>query len=136
MRTTKSTFGNLGCVVLSHTSQGLTDKHDNILIPVEYDWVTVISKDFVVVRRGDKEGLFSLEGRELLPVEYDGFTCLAKTRLMKVLKDNKYGVVNRHGGLVANFVYEVVDELSHNKIRVIRDEAPRGRVITIEENLT
>ena len=56
---------------------GLIDNRLNIVIPTEYDKLSVFENGAVIAQKGGKFGVFMLGGKEILPFEYDAVSIIS-----------------------------------------------------------
>ncbi len=125
-------------IVKYNNKYGIITDNDKQVIYCEYDTIGVDTKSYptdkienqyllfdnlIPVKRNNKWGLFDTKGKEVLPCEYDGFGCIAAGIVDKVAnntliipececivvsKDRKYGIINKNGDLLINYVLNAV----------------------------
>ncbi|MEN2399813.1 WG repeat-containing protein [Flavobacterium sp. MC2016-06] len=88
------------------TKYGYIDIHENILIPFEYDALTVFSEDVACVKKNEKYGFINRKGKIIIPIEFEDETYFQKTGLALVKKNSLYGFINKKGKEVIPIIYE------------------------------
>lgn len=79
----------------SNGKRGLIDRQGNIIIPPEYDWITVIPPlNMICLRQGDQEWLASESGEMLTSVKYDNISFNPPYDAAVVQVGEKYGLLN------------------------------------------
>ncbi len=84
---------------------------DRFIVPPKYDHFSFLDKYFnglIGVRKNGKQALYDGDQKQLLtPVIYDSiFKVTSDTKLIKVLKDKKYGFLNASGKVVVPCQYD------------------------------
>lgn len=138
-------------IVKSEDGQsGVVGKNGDIIIPFSYDWIALEGDDedeFFVATKGEKDGIYSLEGKKLVPHNYEDLVFLEKkneknyfsvgnsgeaglaywdeeTNKMVILSDRIYKNVSYHFG-DKKFTCETEDGVYHilnDDGKIVEDE--------------
>ena len=103
---------------------GFIDRNGNIVVPFIYDYVTAFSGGVARVVVDGKSGLIDRQGNIVLPIIYDEvwltsrsmgnnpygsyIRSLAQNGLIRVRKNELYGLVDKDGNIVIPVIYEFV----------------------------
>ncbi|MGL6063482.1 MAG: WG repeat-containing protein [Fusobacteriaceae bacterium] len=95
-------------IVSKDNKYGLLDKNLNILVPVEYDWLSGSSTSEILLGKlGEKIGYINKKNEKVVPFEYKNGTT-EKLGMVIVSKDKKIGVIDLKSNIVLDFKYEAV----------------------------
>ena len=99
-------------MILAHlkNKQGYIDIHENIIVPFEYDNVTVFSEDLACVKKNEKFGFINRKGKIIIPIQFENETFFRKTGLASVKKENLYGFINKKGKEIIPVIYQNAEE--------------------------
>ncbi|WP_281230980.1 WG repeat-containing protein [Flavobacterium gelatinilyticum] len=89
---------------------GYIDIHENILVPFEYDDLTVFSEELACAKKNSKFGFINRKGKIVIPFQYDDETYFQKTGLALVKKNKLYGFINKKGKEIIPILYQNADE--------------------------
>ncbi|MET0391789.1 MAG: WG repeat-containing protein [Chitinophagaceae bacterium] len=90
---------------------GVMDITGKQLVPYEYDRIKLFSQGLATAVLNKKEGVISGQNKVIVPFIYDETSFQFNDHgLLRVMKDGKYGFVNKSGTVVIPVVYESVDE--------------------------
>ena len=125
-------------IVKYNNKYGIITDNDKQVIYCEYDTIGVDTKSYtadkienqyllfdnlIPVKRNNKWGLFDTKGKEVLSCDYDGFGCIVtgivdkaanntliipECECIVVNKNKKYGIINKNGELLINYVLNAV----------------------------
>lgn len=84
---------------------GYIDIHENILVPFEYDGLTVFSEELACVKKNNKFGFINRKGKLVIPLQYDNETYFRKTGLARVNKNKLYGFIDKKGKEIIPITY-------------------------------
>jgi len=88
---------------------GYIDIRQNILIPFDYDDISVFSEELAPAKKNGKYGYINRKGELIIPFQYDDERHFYKSGLSKVSKDGKWGFINKKGEQVVPIQYSQVD---------------------------
>lgn len=94
---------------------GLLDFDGSVLIPAEYEELMYFHNGMSRVKKGEKYGMISSEGKWIISCAYDYLGIRFTGKYIEAAKDGRYGILNKKGRTVVKFRYE--------KIRWKMDEA-------------
>ena len=99
---------------------GYIDKHGKVVIPIEYEQISLGSKGMILVKKDGKYGYFNLQKGIQIPLVYDcAYVFYSSHPQEAVVKQNgKYGVINPDGECVLPIEYDKVDIDAPNVYRV------------------
>ncbi|WP_431243813.1 WG repeat-containing protein [Flavobacterium sp. P21] len=89
---------------------GYIDIHENIIIPFEYDDLTLFSEELACVKKKNKFGFINRKGKIVIPIQYEEETYFQKTGLALVKKNNLYGFINKSGKEIIPIIYQNANE--------------------------
>jgi len=89
---------------------GYIDIHENILVPFEYDDLTVFSEELACAKKNNKFGFINRKGKIVISFQYDDETYFQKTGLALVKKNKLYGFINKKGKEIIPILYHNADE--------------------------
>jgi uncharacterized protein YfaP (DUF2135 family) len=90
---------------------GFIDRSGNIVIPIQYDSVSVFIDGVSRVSNGGKLGLIDESGRTLLPIAYDEIGEFSDD-IAYVRQNDRIGFVRRGGEILREPIYETVTNFS------------------------
>lgn len=117
----------LVCLVLSQTStgykHGVIGDNNKIYLPIQYNYITPLyhksKKGPLIVTKGDKQALYTLEGEALTGFEYDLIEIQIKRNLpIPAKKGEFYGYINQDGKQLIPFRYSKASNFFKNKAKV------------------
>ncbi|WP_208326843.1 WG repeat-containing protein [Flavobacterium sp. 270] len=85
---------------------GYIDIHENIIVPFEYDDLTVFSEELSCVKKKGKFGFINRKGKIVIPLQFENETYFRKTGLALVKKGSLYGFINKKGKEIIPIIYE------------------------------
>ncbi|KAF2507790.1 WG repeat-containing protein [Flavobacterium zhairuonense] len=89
---------------------GYIDIHENIIVPFEYDYLTLFSEELACVKKKNKFGFINRKGKIVIPIQYEEETYFQKTGLALVKKNNLYGFINKSGKEIIPIHYQNAKE--------------------------
>lgn len=89
---------------------GYIDINENILVPFEYDDLTVFSEELACAKKNNKFGFINRKGKIVIPFQYDDETYFQKTGLALVKRNKLYGFINKKGKEIITILYQNADE--------------------------
>ena len=125
---------------------GVINENNQQVIYCEYDKIGIDARSYkndnienenlllnnlIPVQRNNKWGLFDIKGKEVLKCEYDGFGCIAAGSVDKIAnnaiiipececivveKDKKYGIINKNGNLLIEYVLNAVYSITNSGV--------------------
>lgn len=125
-------------IVKYNNKYGIINESDKQVVYWEYDTIGIDPRSYtsdnieneyllfdnlIPVKRNNKWGLFNIRGEEILECEYDGLGCIAGSIVGKIVnntliipececivvsKDKKYGIINKDGELLIDYVLNAV----------------------------
>jgi len=94
-------------IVKNNNAYGVIDSIENIIVPLIYNKIYSYSKfdnDLHMVQNKEgKFGYIKLTGEIIIPLLYDKINTFDNNFLVK--KDNKYGIINKHGKFLTEISY-------------------------------
>ncbi|WP_056207513.1 WG repeat-containing protein [Flavobacterium sp. Root186] len=95
---------------------GYIDIRENILVPFDYDGLTVFSEELACAKKNNKFGFINRRGKLVIPFQYDNETFFRKTGLAQVKKNKLYGFIDKKGKEIIpityhNAKYAILDSL-------------------------
>ena len=99
---------------------GCIDKTGAVVIPLEYELLSLFSESLAYVSKDGKWGYIDKTGAVVVPLEYDdadGFT----DGLACVKKDGKWGYIDKTGAVVVPLEYDDADGFTDGLARVKKD---------------
>lgn len=89
---------------------GLIDKNENIILPIEYDFISEFYNcGLAKIFKNGKVGLINTNGIFIVPILYD-FISNFKNNIAKIKLNFKWGLINTEGILIANFKYDYIHD--------------------------
>ena len=115
---------------------GLMDVNENILIPAQYDSITVDSNDHLLVRQGDAYydgtyGLYTQDGRIIFDDRYETITYLDGD-CYKLRDNGRYGMMDTSGRTVIPFDY--LDMRVHTTQFIELYDGSRYKIVDLNNN--
>lgn len=98
-------YGYLG--VKKDNRYGVIDYNDRIIVPFEYENasdINTLTPNLFVVRKNGKEGIVNLNNQIVLDFLYDYIGIDNNTKLLEVIKDNKYSFLDLNFDLATSWV--------------------------------
>lgn len=102
---------------------GYVDKDGNVVVPIEYDYVSLCADGMIKVEKDNKYGFYNIKGRIVIDIIYDYANDFTSSfpGVTVVRKNNKSGVINLYGGPVLPLEYEDIIIDAPNVYRVKKD---------------
>ncbi len=91
---------------------GVVNHNNDIIIPLEYDYIGVSSNGVIKAKKNAKYGLINETGELLLPINYDNLEEYDHG-IVKAQKDGEYGLINVNGKILLPFDYDDLGEYSN-----------------------
>jgi len=125
-------YTNLGGIVRNgvlvatkNEKEGLINLDNEVIIPFEFDDVTVNRRDddegLIGVERDEKEGFFDYEGKLQVPLIYD-YVSNFENGSSRVKVNGKFGFINSKGEYLLEPVYDWIDyQLIANRRRIVEN---------------
>lgn len=101
----------------AYNKWGLISMKNELIIPMQYNFVSAWSDGLIRVRKGSLEGYYNRSGQIVIPIQYTEATDFEKNMAM-VQKGGKVGAINTKGETIIDFVYDNYLEL----VAVSKDE--------------
>lgn len=89
---------------------GYIDIYENIIVPFEYDDLTVFSEELACVKKNGKFGFINRKGKIVIPLQFENETYFRKTGLARVKKGSLYGFINKKGKEIIPVIYQNAEE--------------------------
>ena len=89
---------------------GYIDIHENVIVPFEYDDISLFSQDLACVKKGNKYGFVDRNGKIVIPIQFEDETYFQKTGLALVKKNKLYGFINKKGKEIIPIIYQNANE--------------------------
>lgn len=89
---------------------GYIDIHENVIVPFEYDDISLFSQDLACVKKGNKYGFVDRNGKIVIPLQYEDESYFQKTGLALIKKNNLYGFINKSGKEIIPIIYQNANE--------------------------
>jgi len=119
--------GGEAFVQMNKETWGFIDKTGNISKTLTRgNGVRSFSSGFYEVKVNNKIGFFSSNGDKILPINYDSFhtdawgTLISKEGLICVMKDGKWGFVNRNNKTVVPFKYDAAVHFQDDGLAAVK----------------
>lgn len=90
---------------------GAVDADGNIIIPLEYEYLSYFSNGTAWGKKDGKMGIINIHNEVVIPFEYDTFYPETERRTI-VVKDHKWGVIDDSGNIVIPVEYSHVASFS------------------------
>lgn len=113
-------LANKTVIITENNQYGLADATGKIILPVEYNYISVISEDRFKIQKNKQYGIADSQGNIIFPVEYE-YIAEFKDGLAYFRKTNgEYGVVDLDGNILAP-MYSNVSEFKNGLAKVEKD---------------
>lgn len=89
---------------------GYIDIHQNIIVPFDYDELTLFSQELACVKKNGKFGFIDRKGKVVISIQFEDETYFQKTGLAQVKKNGLYGFINKKGKEIIPIIYQNADE--------------------------
>jgi hypothetical protein len=101
---------------------GLTDLSNHVIIPVEYNNIYPVSSlRFAVENKKGKTALYADDGKQVTDFFIDSLSTFYRSYAI-IFSDNKQGIINRDGIIVANPIYRAVQFKDDGTIKVLQPD--------------
>lgn len=103
---------------------GYVDGEGNIVVPVEYDYVSLDGNGMIGVKKDGKYGFYNINDGLIIPIEYDYVhSCFTSSHPNEAVanRNETWGVINTQGATVLPFVYDSISIDAPNEYRVHKD---------------
>lgn len=94
----------------AYNKWGLISMKNELIIPMQYDFVSAWSDGLIRVRKGSLEGYYNRSGQIAIPIQYTEATDFQENMAI-VQKGGKIGAINPKGETIIDFVYDNYLEL-------------------------
>jgi hypothetical protein len=99
-------IGNDQAIVTSGSLSGIVNSKNQLILPVEYEWIRKVSENSLIVGKASKQYLVDLKGKPKGPTVESYF---AYGDHLVIFKNNsRYGVMDTNGTIVNNATYDNV----------------------------
>lgn len=100
---------------------GYIDINQNVIIPFDYEELSVFSEELAPARKNGKYGYINRKNELIIPFQYDEERYFHKSGLSEASKDGKWGFINKKGEQVIPIQYSQVDshKMEHEFIFVL-----------------
>lgn len=92
------------------SKHGYIDINQKIIVPFEYDDLTVFSGELACGKKNGKFGFINRKGKIAIPIQFEDETYFYKTGLAKVKKNGLYGFIDKKGKQIIPIIYQDVNE--------------------------
>ncbi|MBJ2123180.1 WG repeat-containing protein [Flavobacterium sp. IB48] len=89
---------------------GYIDIHENVIVPFDYDDISLFSQNLACVKKGNKYGFVDRNGKIVIPIQFEDETYFQKTGLALVEKNKLYGFINKQGKEIIPIIYQNANE--------------------------
>lgn len=96
-------------IVQKAGAYGVMGADGKVLVPLQYDRITNVGDNVLLVAKDNKKGLLGLDGQVILPQVYDDIH--NDSTYYKVRKNNRFGVVNERGAIIYPVVYNELNRV-------------------------
>lgn len=101
--------------------QGVIDEVGTVIVPPTWDRIEEFVKGTAIVRNNAQYGLIDTVGEILLPVRLRAITAWGKDYYRLETSDKKIGIADLKGNLVMDTVFNTIEFIRDNYVRVSRD---------------
>ncbi|MBQ9184159.1 MAG: WG repeat-containing protein [Neisseriaceae bacterium] len=120
-------LANKTVIITENNQYGLADATGKIILPVEYNYISVISEDRFKIQKNKQYGIADSQGNILLSIEYDEIFDF-EDGLATVKKNEKNGVVDLDGRIIVPIIYDISIHPFKNGLAEVREDWKRGLV--------
>lgn len=103
-------------------------KDGTIVVDEKYDDIISISKDYIVVKKDNKQGVVNVAAEEVLPISYEQVE-EAFTDSFIVKKGEKYGVVKKDQETAVEIAYEYMNYLAEGNLVIATKQDATSDII-------
>ncbi|KAF2079466.1 WG repeat-containing protein [Flavobacterium sharifuzzamanii] len=89
---------------------GYIDIHENVIVPFDYDDISLFSQDLACIKKDNKYGFVNRRGKIVIPIQFEDETYFQKTGLALVEKNKLYGFINKQGKEIIPIIYQNANE--------------------------
>ncbi|MCL1917891.1 MAG: WG repeat-containing protein [Peptococcaceae bacterium] len=107
--------------VLKNKKWGFIDIANNVVIPLEYDYVWDFNEGVALVEKDGKEGYIDTHGAIVTPFIYDSLSIFSGDGLLIAMLNEKWGVCDTDGNVVLPIEYDNVGYLTNGFAHVEKD---------------
>ncbi|MCC8087673.1 MAG: WG repeat-containing protein [Rikenellaceae bacterium] len=90
------------------------------IVPFIYDWVSDFEEGLAVVKIAESYGIVDKSGREVVPVIYEDICWSADNRLIYVLSNQKWRLLDRSGKNATRYVFDYVGDFHNDRTIVYK----------------
>ncbi len=110
--------------VLKGKNYGFINTNGKEIVPIIYDGAKDFSDGIAAVKRGSKWGFIDQTGKVVIPFEYTDVSQYdVKSRLIQVVKNGKYGFINKEGRETMGAIeYDNAQMFSNGLAAVLKDD--------------
>lgn len=102
------TIDGNGFKIQKDKKAGLLDFDGTVLIPAIYDELMYFNNGLSRVKKGDKYGMITAQGKFIIPCNYDNLGIRFTGQYIEASKNGKFGILNRNGKTIVKFQYEKI----------------------------
>jgi hypothetical protein len=106
--------GDYNYVRNEYKKYGIIDKKGKIIVPLIYDYITIIDRGFVVYD-GGRSALIDKNNQFILPFDYDFIWFHENSEIIVISKNKKVGVMNLNFEMIIPYTYESISKAIENK---------------------
>ncbi|MBO7554394.1 MAG: WG repeat-containing protein, partial [Neisseriaceae bacterium] len=113
-------LANRTTIIKENNQYGLINTAGKIILPMEYDYISVISEDRFKIQKNKQYGIADSQGNILLPPKYAEIFDF-EDGLATVKKNEKNGVVDLDGKIIVPAIYDKVYDFENGLAEVEND---------------
>ena len=87
----------------------LNGEKDTVL-DSDFDSVVQISGDYLILKRGEVQGVLNTSKEEVIPFEYESLKSIGNNAYFIAKKDGGYGVIDNQNNIVLDFKYDYIKQ--------------------------
>ncbi len=104
------------------TKYGYIDIHENILVPFEYDDLTVFSQELSCAKKNGKFGFINRKGKIVIPIQFENETFFRKNGLALVKKNDLYGFIDKKGKEIIPLLYQNANQVILDSLVTVKKQ--------------
>lgn len=104
------------------TKYGYIDIHENILVPFEYDDLTVFSEELACAKKKGKFGFINRKGKIVIPIQFEEETFFRQNGLALVKKNSLYGFIDKKGKEVIPIAYQNANQVILDSVVTLKKQ--------------
>lgn len=115
-------FGNYSVVTIEG-KRGVIDSVGNMLIPAQYSYWDMrmdIKTGIIITKDDGKYTIYHIATKDTISTNYDYITSL-ENGLLVAKKEGNYGIINKDGNVIRDFMYNDVSAMFSNGLFVMKD---------------